>query len=325
MCTILRHPLIRLFLLQLFLSNVVLSSEDQVVTTNKVKPWPPATSSKPTVQQLHNEYSNIFRHGNRNAASHLWASFLLNRSTQMTADRLKFFFTGFCSISGSPVRPSDYTRYRVTIPMVNSAIRKKMTGFMYYCCWPCICDTQDFIRVDTLTIVDVDGTERVENFAVIGNPCDDPEKLLEPFLQPSYGGQTTLAETAQEVRCSAGGVLEGATVSDHGYIIIGMFFDAVEAQKEEVEETVEEGGQVSIQRAVTDPTPGRISNASVAGKSVNFHDESEWHDTCSERARDGYNSGMGEIFRKVCAISPIKPFTAVTDKDETELVMAQVE
>ena len=135
---------------------------------------------------------NIFRYGNRNAASHLWASFLLHRSTQMTHDRLGLFFTGFYSVSGSPVRPSDYTRYRVTLPIVQSTTvqaasdSKWMTGFMYYCCWPCICDTADFIRVDTLTVRDVDGTETAENFAVIGNPCDSGYYVIQVSLSHSH-------------------------------------------------------------------------------------------------------------------------------------------
>ena len=33
-----------------------------------------------TVNDLHAEYGNIFKKGNRNAASHLWASFLLDRA-----------------------------------------------------------------------------------------------------------------------------------------------------------------------------------------------------------------------------------------------------
>ena len=24
---------------------------------------------------------------------------------------------------------------------------QQVAGFMHYCCWPCVCDTQDFIRV----------------------------------------------------------------------------------------------------------------------------------------------------------------------------------
>ena len=56
-----------------------------------------------TYRDLRAEYYNIFKHGNRNAASHLWSSFLLQRSQQMTPYRLEHMFTGFCAVSGSPV------------------------------------------------------------------------------------------------------------------------------------------------------------------------------------------------------------------------------
>lgn len=47
--------------------------------------------------------------------------------------------------------------------------------------------------------------------------------------------------------------------------------------------------------------PGRVRT--VAGKLV--QDEYEWGPTCAQRAAAGYNSGMGEIFRRVAGISPI--------------------
>ena len=65
--------------------------------------WPPAHTNNPSVQDLHREYNNIFRYGNRNAASHRWSTFLLDRADQMTPERLNFFFPGFCAVSGSPV------------------------------------------------------------------------------------------------------------------------------------------------------------------------------------------------------------------------------
>jgi len=302
--------MLKIVLFQLFFFVAVISSNEDgtserdntAVSPSVIKSWPPASSSNPAVTDLHNEYNNIFRYGNRNAASHLWATFLLQRASQMTVSRLEFFFQGFCSVSGSPVRPSDYTRYRVTLPKVKT--NSKITGFMYYCCWPCICDTQDFIRVDTLTITDKDGVATKQNFAVIGNPCDDPSKLHEPFVQPFYGMRsTTLAETAVEVRCGDGGVLEGATVSDNGYIIIGMFFNAIDLE-DKAEDS--DSTQISKTNTVKDATPGRLSKITVLGNTVNFHDEREWSESCLDRARDGYNSGMGEIFRKVCAISPIQ-------------------
>jgi len=82
-------------------------------------------------------------------------------------------------------------------------------------------------------------------------------------------------------------------MSDHGYVIISMFFDAVDVGKEDTP------------AHVPDPTPGRISSQSINDKSLYFHDEREWINRCTDRAANNYNSGMGEIFGKVSAISPI--------------------
>jgi len=154
---------------------------------------------------------------------------------------------GYCAVSGSPVTPMDQTRYRMTLQNVTGGLE---TGFVYYCCWPCVCDTQDFIKIDTKTVVTAEGPKQYR-FMVIGNPCLNPSKI--PWEAP-------------EVRCN-GEELIGAPVSDHGYIIIAMFFD----------------------------DDGRPANQ-----------EQMFQTHCEERARMGYNSGMGEVFRHVAGISPIQ-------------------
>ena len=237
-----------------------------------------------TLNDLRNEYSTIFRYGNRNTASHRWATFLLDRAAHMPWHKLEELFGGFCAVSGSPVQPGDYKRYRLNLPLASGAGRR--AGFMYYCCWPCVCDTQDFIRADTKTITTKD-TTRVAHFAVIGNPCLYPEKLDEPFVQPFDGRRTSLRRDAAEVRCMPDGSLEGATLSDHGHIIIGLFFDAPD-------EAVHLDG---------DAQPGRVRQLSA----INFQDEVDFGPVCTDRADNGYNSGMGEIFRRVAAINPIEP------------------
>ena len=75
-----------------------------------------------SVQDLHREYNNIFKFGNRNAASHLWSTFLFEREASMSAETLEMMFSGFCAVSGSPTRPSDYTRYRLTLPRVAGGV-----------------------------------------------------------------------------------------------------------------------------------------------------------------------------------------------------------
>jgi len=227
-----------------------------------VEPW-----DGKDVKALHREYGNIFKHGNRNAASHLWSSFLIDRAPFMSPARFEKLSTGFCAVSGSPVTPMSQTRYKMKLERVDGS--GKQLGYMYYCCWPCVCDTEDFIRSDTKTILTRDGPKKY-NVAVIGNPCDKPEKLREPFKQPfdKSGRSTTIAESAAEVRCGPGGKLQGATMSDRGFVILSLFFGA-------------------------SGDNGKLANE-------------EFRSQCDSRKDQGYNSGMGEIFRRVAAISPVK-------------------
>lgn len=131
----------------------------------------------------------------------------MNRAPRMPAERFVSLSGGYCAVSGSPVTPSDGTRYRLTLQHVTGGWE---TGVVYYCCWPCVCDTQDFIKIDTKTVTTADGPKQYR-FMVIGNPCDKASKI--PYEAP-------------EVRCE-GNTLLGAPMSDNGYVILAMFFDDV--------------------------------------------------------------------------------------------------
>lgn len=168
-----------------------------------------------TAADLHRQYENVFPHSNRNAASHLWASFLLDRAAQLTPDQLELFFASFCPISGSPVEPRDATRHKVPLRAVDGTPR---AGLSYHCCAPCQCDMMDLTRVDTRAVKTASGV-RTYDFIVIGDPCTHPSFLNEPWK--NFGEETTLATSAPELYCKAGR-LGGAYKSDHGYVIIGM-------------------------------------------------------------------------------------------------------
>ena len=246
-----------------------------------------------TVEDLHRQYGVIFgAHGNRNAASHLWSTWVLDRASQMSASTFVELMGGFCAVSGSIVRPSEYNRYRVTLPTADGAGFAR--GFMHYCCWPCVCDTQDFIHADSKTIETTDGPRR-HVFAVLGDPCAHEEQLDAPFVQPFGFRTTSLRREAPAVRCE-GGRLAGATFSDGGHVIVALLFDA------NVTSTADARAAARARSPAT-PTPGRLSRDG-AGRS--FHDELEYAAMCEARAASGYNSGMGEIFRKVAQIAPIR-------------------
>ena len=216
------------------------------------------------IEDMHSAYSSIFLSGNRNAASHLWATWILGRraATQVkTVEELGSLFSGFCPVSGSPIGgPSPANRYKYTLRTLSGGTT---SGFMHHCCAPCVCDTLDMIQADTKTVRLADGRDHEIIVAVIGDPCKNAAELARPFNDPFSGRQTTLGAVAPEVKCGeASGKLEGATYSDRGGVILGMLQPLSGAEFQDT------------------------STSEVAGY-------------CSERAHSGYNSGMGVIFREV--------------------------
>ena len=112
------------------------SSKTESDIMNPVSPvlpiWGPLERSPQNLQQqdLHNEYHTIFSAGgNRNAASHLWSSFVLDRAAQFSAERFGNqakaeqafieLFQGFCAVSGSPVQSHDFNRYGLELDFVS--------------------------------------------------------------------------------------------------------------------------------------------------------------------------------------------------------------
>lgn len=224
-----------------------------------------------TVEDLWNEYYNIFPTQNRNAAAFRWSTFLLERSWQMSPETFEHLSGGYCAVAAAIVKPQARSRYRLKLPVIGGGMQQ---GLMYYCCWPCICDTLDFLKVDTKTVLLKDGLSRTYNFAVMGNPCKNPSALKAPYIEPFSGQKTTLSHQAPEVKCTADGRLEGATTSDNGHVIMAMFFE-------------DSGQQANPQQYFTKQ--------------------------CKERAQGGYRSGMGLIFRKVAGASPITSFAALPE------------
>jgi len=240
---------------------------------------------------LGKQYYNIFKSGNRNAASHLWASYVLNQASSMPAANVKNVFKGFCPVSGSPLPDQPRTRYKVSLRNVGGDL---VTGVSHHCCWPCICDEVDFLRVDTKTVVTSDGPQ-VYNMLVLGDPCKYPDKLKVSFTDPFTQATTSLHEDAPELACTANNTLVGATYSDHGYPIVGLFFtDAAD---------MNDVPAPPVPMQPNDPTFG-------------------YGDMCHQRKQNGYNSGMGLIFHLVAKINPI-PTTPTMQKYDMSIDLSQ--
>merc|ERR550525_614696 len=150
----------------------------------------------------------------------------------MTEDTFTNMFKSFRPVSGSPVTPSDMKRYGMEVKLANEVPGGEASRFgsMYFCCAPCVCYTQDFIRVDSKTVTVKKGSkveERQYWFTVIANPCEDESQLNVQYVDPFRGRLTSVMAQAPELACDADGNLVGAVLSDHGYPIIGMLHDSV--------------------------------------------------------------------------------------------------
>jgi len=222
-------------------------------------------------EALHSKYSVIFPHGNRNAASHRWSTYILQYSSQMAPDRFEFLFSAFCAVSGSPIAASDGNRFTQTLPTLDTAggtDAGTYTGYMYYCCQPCFCDSRDELRVDTRSVAFVDGSVQTYRFVVIENPCKNPDVFTEEYVDAFGRGMSTLAADAPDVTCTAEGALDHGTRSDHGRIIVGMIYG---------------------------PGTGHWD----ANQDVPSVGADELEGYCADRSESGFASGMGAIFRRV--------------------------
>ena len=189
--------------------------------------------------------------------------------------------------------------YRLSLELADGT-GKRMDVFMHYCCWPCVCDVQDFVMVDTVSAVatvDSPGVPEKMHVAVMGDPCAHPEKLREPFVQPFDGRYTTLERDAPELRCGEDGKLIGATYSDHGHVVIGGVFHA--------RTSPDDAQNLGVVSSTPEGQPGRVSKDEPSG--LHYQSEREYAGECARREANGHDSGMGEIFRRAAAVHPIKP------------------
>ena len=119
-----------------------------------------------TVDQLHAKYNEIFPQTfNRNAASHLWSSYILKRASNMTESEIYQLFEGFCPVSGSPISPSPENLWQ-GVKVKKADTQEEVSVSVHFCCWPCVCDLQDLVKTDPLTINTADGTKVFNSFVI---------------------------------------------------------------------------------------------------------------------------------------------------------------
>uniref|UniRef100_A0A7S4VEP7 Uncharacterized protein n=1 Tax=Alexandrium monilatum TaxID=311494 RepID=A0A7S4VEP7_9DINO len=90
----------------------ILTASLLIIFTSQVAHAQPPRS----IKDLERQYDNIFKTGNRNAASHLWSSYISKQSQDLNASTLEHLFTGFCPVSGSPLPDTPQHRLRRDAP-----------------------------------------------------------------------------------------------------------------------------------------------------------------------------------------------------------------
>ena len=73
-----------------------------------------------------------------------------------TKEEISKLFASFCPVSGSIVRPSTYSKWH------NLKVRKATNNVeglasVHVCCWPCVCDIQQFVKTDNMWIYTKNG------------------------------------------------------------------------------------------------------------------------------------------------------------------------
>jgi len=220
-----------------------------------------------SVDDLSKKYDEVFgpHGGNRNAASHLWAKYIIDRTFELSHRQIDMLFSGFCAVSGSPIGPDAQSRYKISLPLVGGG---EKTGYSYHCCWPCVCDETALIKVDTKTIKDMTGEAKQYHFEVIGDPCvDSPPKCTEEAQSGCIPYEAPAIECTEKR-------LENAIRSDGGHIIIGMYFTGSYSE-----------GQYIDYETMADQKGNTLKGA------------------CEARTKSGYNSGMGAIFQQVARLN----------------------
>lgn len=224
-------------------------------------------------EDLFNMYNDIFPHHNRNAASHRWATFILDRASVMSAKKLRSYFAAFCPVSGSPIAPERDAGWRYdALPRLGST--STVSGVVRHCCSPCVCDTQAHLKVDTQVVTTKDGPVTFD-FLVMGDPCGDPGRI--PQSAPDVNCFTPNGQKAARLDCNLAGEPEHHPCweSENGGVIVGML--------------------------LSDRAHDNNSDAAMMLTSWGTEPMSP----CEQRAAAGTQSGMGTIFIEVASINPL--------------------
>lgn len=130
---------------------------------------------------LKQNWSKIFPDSNRNSASSLFFKFIIDIDNLTYNDFIEYNKL-YCPVSGSLVSPGRESK-QITLRDINNT-NNLVSGFFFFCCWPCLCDISQYAYCKQTQITFQDQTKSLY-VIVIRNPCnkeDFPRRVNRRYL-----------------------------------------------------------------------------------------------------------------------------------------------
>ena len=130
-------------------------------------------------ESLSKDWRSIFPDGNRNAAGPKFYKHISDKYKNFS--EFKEYNKHYCAVSGSLIAENSKPQF---INIKEDITEKKVCGFYYKCCWPCVCDLMKYAKVKKITREFKEGYKDVYAL-VIDNPCikdDFPKKVNKNYF-----------------------------------------------------------------------------------------------------------------------------------------------
>ena len=130
-------------------------------------------------QSLSKDWRSIFPDGNRNAAGPKFYKHISDKYKSFS--EFQEYNKHYCAVSGSLIRSNSTPQF---VNMEEDITKKKICGYYYKCCWPCVCDVMKYARVKKITKEFEEGFKDVYAI-IIDNPCakkDFPKRVNKDYF-----------------------------------------------------------------------------------------------------------------------------------------------
>ena len=114
---------------------------------------------------LKDNWNDIFPDGNRNAAGSKFFKYLIDQD--LSYEDFIEFNKRYCPVSGSLIRPDIEPSF---IALSENGSNFKTCGDVYFCCWPCACDSMKYAQSMNISHR-FKGIKREFTVMAIDNPC----------------------------------------------------------------------------------------------------------------------------------------------------------